>query len=580
MKHRDLHLLALPLALLLLVAATVGLLFVQFRTFQQATLHEARENLSQHTHVVSELLLPDLRVGNLEAAKARIATFKGHTLRLTLIDAKGAVIADSAADATHLANHADRPEVVEAEHAAADGFVVRYSHTLQSWLLYYAVTREGWTLRAALPMAAVNAATHQLRDTLILALLLGLSLAGGLALYLFLRVRPHFNALQESAVAIARGNLSAEIPTLESGPLRELARAIAIMTRQLQETIADLRHQRNTFDALVNTLRDPLLLLSHTGEVLFANQAAAKLFGKAARRPGYRIERTLCTPLVDYVRTAFDAPTLESKELAFDDGATPRTLLAHAVRMERDGALCLLLLLTDLTDLRRLESLRADFVANVSHEVKTPLTAILSTVETLSEVDLPPPAREKCLDILGRQAKRLNALVQDLLSLADIERRQGTPNETFTRVNLNNLLADVQALCSDEAERAGATLEVEPAAEPLAIRGDGRLLEQALINLVTNALRHAETPRVVLGLKKVDGRAELTVRDEGIGIAEEHLPRLFERFYRVHKDRSRQKGGTGLGLAIVKHIALLHHGSIAVASTVGQGTTFTLSLPF
>lgn len=578
MKHRDLILLALPVSILALVALAVGLLVTQFRAFERSYMDDARENLAQRTRFIAELLLPDLRRGDIASVARRIAFFRGKPLRVTVIDAQGTVVADSDADAARLANHADRPEVAGPEEPG--GFVSRYSVTMHAWLLYHALHEGGWTVRASLPMSAVGGAVSQVRLAVALALLLGAGLAGGVALYLFLRVRPHFNALQASAVAIARGRLGESIRVPRGGPLRELARAIDVMARQLRSRIEDLRRERNAFDALFNALREPLLLMSHTGEVLFSNRAAARLFGEAVRRPGFRIERTACPELVAYVRGAFEASTLHGREIPFDDGGTPRSLLAHAVRIEREGALCLLLLLTDLTDLRRLEGFRSDFVANVSHEIKTPLTAILSTVETLSETPLDAGGRAKCLDILARQAHRLNDLVQDILSLAAIERRQAAASEGFAPLRLDALLADAVALCRDEADRAGVSLRLTPEPLPsLTVKGDARLLEQSVVNLIGNAIRHAGSPTVEVGLRREGPNARLTVRDEGCGIAAEHLPRLFERFYRVHKDRSREKGGTGLGLAIVKHTVLLHRGTVEVASTLGEGSIFTLTLP-
>lgn len=578
MKHRDLILLALPVSILALVALAVGLLVAQFRAFERSYMDDARDNLAQRTRFIADLLLPDLRRGDIPSVARRIAFFRGKPLRITVIDARGTVVADSDADAAQLANHADRPEVADPD--AAEDFVTRYSTTMHAWLLYHALHEEGWTVRASLPMSAVGGAVSQVRLTVALALLLGAGLAGGVALYLFLRVRPHFNALQASAVAIARGRLEETIRVPRGGPLRELAKAVSVMARQLRARIDDLRRERNEFDALFNALREPLLLVSHTGEVLSSNRAAARLFGEAVRRPGFRIERTVCPELVAYVRGAFDAPALRGREIPFDDGGTPRSLLAHAVRIEREGTLCLLLLLTDLTDLRRLEGFRSDFVANVSHEIKTPLTAILSTVETLTDTPLDAAGRAKCLDILARQARRLNDLVQDILSLAAIERRQAASAEGFAPLRLDALLADALALCQDEADRAGVALRTAPdPLPPLTLKGDARLLEQSAVNLIGNAIRHAGTPFVEVGLRRDGPNALLTVRDAGCGIAPEHLPRLFERFYRVHKDRSREKGGTGLGLAIVKHVALLHRGAVDVASTPGQGTTFTLTLP-
>lgn len=584
MKQRDFLLFSLPAGVLLLAVLAVGLLMAQFRAFEHTVLAEAKTALAERTQFFAELLREDLKAGNVRAVADRIAFFHGRPLRLTIIDPNGTVVADSDATAADLANHAKRPEVRDAApfpetEAEPSAFSVRYSVTMGSWLLYHALREDGWVIRTSMPMTAINGALTQVRWAVTLALLIGAALAGLLLGYLLLRVRPQFITLQTAATAIARGKLATPIAIPHSGPLRELAHAVAIMARQLRLRIDQLRRERNEFDALFNTMREPLLLVAHDGEILRANRAAAKLFGQNIRWKGFRIERTACAELVAYVRSAFEEPTIHAREVLFDDGDVRRSLLAHAVRMERDGALCILLVLTDLTDLRRLEAFRSDFVANVSHEIKTPLTAILSTVETLTDTPLPPEGRQKCLDILSRQSRRLNDLVHDILSLAAIERRQTAPEKEFALLHLDALLQSVIALCQDEADRRGVKLILQLPAHDATLMGDARLLEQALVNLLANAMRHANSPTATLACRIEGSQAEITVRDEGCGITAEHLPRLFERFYRVHKDRSRDLGGTGLGLAIVKHTILLHHGTIHVASTPGHGTTFTLRLP-
>ena len=585
MKQRDLIFLTLPLSVLALVVVSIALLILQFHAFERAYIADARRSMGQRTHFIASVLSPDIAAGDRQAIAGRVAYFAGEPLRVTVIDPHGVVVADSDADAAELASHAQRPEVVAAEEnlpgQGRDVFVTRYSVTMETWLHYYATALpNGWVVRASLPTEAVGGAISQVRWTVALALIVGAALALGLFLYLFLRVRPAFIALQGAAVSIARGRLDTPIAVPASGPLRELSKAVAVMGRQLRNRIDELRRERNEFDALFNTLREPILLVAHTGEILRANRASADLFGEIVGTPGFRIERTACPELVDYVRSAFDAPALHGREIAFDDGATSRALLAHAVRMEREGTLCILLLLTDLTDLRRLESFRSDFIANVSHEIKTPLTAILSTVETLTETPLDEAGRKHCLGILALQARRLNDLVQDILSLAAIERRQASGAHDFVDLSLDALANDALALCQDEAERRHVTLLRAPdPLPPIALHGDPRLLEQSIVNLIANALRHSGSPTVTLGLTQEPGTAILTVADQGCGIPAEHLPRLFERFYRVHSDRSRENGGTGLGLAIVKHVALLHKGSITVQSTPGKGTVFTLRLP-
>jgi two-component system phosphate regulon sensor histidine kinase PhoR len=577
LKRRDLELLFVPISILSVVVVAAILFLLQFRFFERSYMREARDSLSQQAHFISRVLHPDLQRGNTAAVAHYIHVFYGKPFRITVIAADGCVVADSDVKANEMENHADRPELQENVYEQC---IERYSETMDKTLLYYAVRlQEGWTIRVSMPMEVLGAAIKDVRATAASAIFLGALLAGVAAFYLFLRVAPHFNRLQAAASAIASGDLTAVIPRPKSGLLRELSAALSAMSQQLKARIQELDRERNEFDTLFNTLREPVLLLSQSGQVLSANRAAERLYGAAIAEGYLRLNPQTSPELEDYVRTAFIATELHGREVSFDDRGVKRFLLARAVRMERRGALCLLLLLTDLTDVRRLEGFRADFIANVSHEIKTPLTAITSTVETMLEMSLDDTLRKKCLDILSRQSRRLNALVADILSLAAIERRQSARKRDFTLLRLDAVVKDSITLCQDDAERAGITVTAATPFPQIELRGDAQLLEQALINLVTNAIRYSGSPDVVLSLTRTAHHAIVSVEDHGCGIEAEHLPRLFERFYRVDRARSREQGGTGLGLAIVKHITLLHRGRVAVTSTPGTGTTFTLTFP-
>jgi two-component system phosphate regulon sensor histidine kinase PhoR len=232
-----------------------------------------------------------------------------------------------------------------------------------------------------------------------------------------------------------------------------------------------------------------------------------------------------------------------------------------------------------IKDLKHLEQMRSEFIANVSHEIKTPLTAISSTVEMLTEMELSEESRSRCLDILAKQSHRLNNLVQDILSLATIERRQGTALKEFERLSIATVINDALSYHKEEIENANVRLSFTPNPLPdLEVMGDRRLLEHLFSNLINNALRYANATTFSIEITETKRHVKVAFSDDGCGIAKEHLPRLFERFYRVEKERSRATGGTGLGLAIVKHIAILHRGKILVSSTLNHGTTFTLSL--
>jgi two-component system phosphate regulon sensor histidine kinase PhoR len=237
------------------------------------------------------------------------------------------------------------------------------------------------------------------------------------------------------------------------------------------------------------------------------------------------------------------------------------------------------IVLDDITDIQRLQRVRRDFVANVSHELKTPIASIKGFVETLLDgAAEDPDDRARFLEIIGRQADRLAAIIEDLLALSRLEQSQASGSLPLASTPLADVLATVAAECRPRATERSVRLEIDC---PPDVTADinGPLLEQAVINLVDNAIKYSAAGRVVRVSAARDGEAVIRVSDEGCGIAAEHLPRLFERFYRVDTARSRKLGGTGLGLAIVKHIAKAHGGSVDVESEAGVGTTFTLRLP-
>ena len=234
----------------------------------------------------------------------------------------------------------------------------------------------------------------------------------------------------------------------------------------------------------------------------------------------------------------------------------------------------------DMTQLRKLENFRRDFVANVSHEIKTPLTVIRGAVETLRDGAIhEPESAERFMQIIEMHSERLNALVQDILSLSQLECRAVGDGYNMVPVNVSTPISTAVELAQARADAAGLKLVVETSADPEVLI-DVQLVEQAILNLIDNAIKHSgEKSEVRITAREESGEAVIEVADHGCGIPAEHLPRVFERFYRVDKARSRKAGGTGLGLAIVKHVMQLHHGSAEVHSTVGQGSTFTLRLP-
>jgi two-component system phosphate regulon sensor histidine kinase PhoR len=335
--------------------------------------------------------------------------------------------------------------------------------------------------------------------------------------------------------------------------------------------------EASTLSAFVEALPGPALLLDASGTILTANDAAAVTFG--AVRRGEALSASLRVPeVLGAIRATADG---KPHEIEFTERVpVERTFLAHVSPIASASAGGLLLLtFDDLTAARRLDRMRADFVANASHELRTPLASLAGFIETLQgPARDDPAARERFLAIMGEQAWRMSRLIDDLLSLSRVELDAHLRPETV--VDLGPVISDVCDSLNPLARERKVTMEVERARAPLAVLGERDDLVRLFENLVENALKYgAAGKRVEIAMRADDGEAVVTVRDFGPGIAPEHLPRLTERFYRVDVGASREQGGTGLGLAIVKHILARHRGRLSIESKLGEGATFTVRLP-
>jgi two-component system phosphate regulon sensor histidine kinase PhoR len=373
-------------------------------------------------------------------------------------------------------------------------------------------------------------------------------------------------------------------PVTGDDPLLEpLASELEQAAAAVRERLQRLTQQLDEREAVLASMVEGVLAVEPSGRLLNLNAAAGRMFAiePAAARGRDLLEVVRQPELQRFVREALASPVpLESELTLF--GPEPRTLQAHgtALRDPHGHGLGTLVVLNDVTHLRRLERMRQDFVANVSHEIKTPITSIKGFVETLLDGALDDGATaRRFLEIVARHAERLNAITEDLLNLSRIEQEAERGALHTEEASLAGVLRAAVQVCAAKADAKGTRLAVD-CAESLRARLNAQLVEQAVVNLVDNAVKYAPAGTEV----RVEGAREpagvvVRVRDQGPGIPAEHLPRLFERFYRVDKARSRKAGGTGLGLAIVKHIAQAHDGRVEVQSELGSGSTFSLHLP-
>ncbi|MCL6622593.1 MAG: PAS domain-containing protein [Syntrophobacterales bacterium] len=507
-------------------------------------------------------------------------------VRLTLVAADGRVLGDSLRDPAAMENHADRREIQEAVRGRV-GVHARLSPTVGLPMTYVAVpiTEDGRTIgvaRAALPATAMKAPVRQVYLQVLVGALIILGLAAGLSLWLSRRLTRPLEEIRRGAERLGRGNLSLKLPTPEVEELVSLADALNSMAEQLNERITTIQEQRREQEAILASMVEGVLAVDPRGRLLSFNRAAAALLNLAPEMVGRNITEVVRNPdLQWFVTRALAATEPVEGEVTVREDEEERILQAHGttLRDSRQVVLGVLIVLHDITRLRRLEIARRDFVANVSHELKTPVTSIKGFVETLLEGALQDPQHaEEFLKIISRQVERLHQIIEDLLSLSRIEQEAEQGRIILHGRRLGPVLRAALQACSDRARDKEITLELS-CPEDLRARLNDTLLEQALVNLIDNAIKYSgPQSRVQIEAAKEDGWVAVRVRDQGIGIPKEHLPRLFERFYRVDPGRSRKAGGTGLGLAIVKHIAQAHGGKVTVESTPGQGSVFTLLL--
>lgn len=504
-----------------------------------------------------------------------------YALRVSLIARDGRVLADSRVPLAQLDDHSDRPEVVAA-FGGRTGRSLRMSRSTRVEYVYVAVPARGpgpvAVVRVAEPVDAVRA-THAplLRDSLLAAM--GVILAGFALLFgLSGRFAGRVHALERVARGIGREGLAPRAAEVPADDLGRLGRVLNEMEREMRLRVEALQRERDDRERILAHMSDGVALVDGAGRVVHVNHRLAALLGAARpAEPGTLFQAFARVPDLDELLEAArsEARTVERELRLWSPRA--QVLRVTATPLGGPAPAPVLLVLHDLTESERLQRLRQDFVANVSHELRTPLTSLRGYAETLAEGGLEDVEhRERFVHIIRDQAVRLQALVEDLLSLAELER----PDVTLRRERFDlRAAAERQVAALREAARVADTPLELVSGGSVWVEGDRVQLEQAMANLLDNAVKYTERGRVTVRLGADDAFAWFEVRDTGPGIPAEDQPRVFERFYRVDKARSREKGGTGLGLSIVKHAIQLHAGEVSLESTPGEGSTFSFRIP-
>lgn len=568
---------------LVIAAATVTFDFSVHHAWKDSLLQQIELNLRQKTqmfalHVNDVGTLSSLdrteTSGTRQAVPLKnivLEESRAAGARATIIDLQGKVLADSEADPASMENHAQRSEFV----AALKGDVgtdTRRSRTVGIPFLYVAAPVTGGAVRLAYPLSDVEAALTHVRRHLLLGSLLAFVVALVISWIAAQSIARRLNRIVQFADRVAAGDLAARIEEPSGDEIGQVATSLDKTARHLEESFAALQNSQRQLETLLNSMQDAVIAVSADDRVQWANQTMDRLVPQHTRKNAPLVETVRDPDFLTAVRGASEARKVFTARAA---SIVPgRTFDVTAAPMPGGGAV---VVLRDLTETERVEKTRRDFIANVSHELRTPLTSIQGYTETLLDSTSDNNHVREFLEIIRKSAVRMSRLTEDLLTLARVE--SGEQRFEIEATAPVDLLQEAVQSFREIARTQNVELIVEDHAVAR-VGADPEAIHQVFSNLVDNAMKYAQSGgRIILGARPVSSGVEFYVQDFGPGIPSEHLPRLFERFYRVDKARSRESGGTGLGLAIAKHIVLAHGGSIRAQSELNHGSTFLFTLP-
>jgi two-component system phosphate regulon sensor histidine kinase PhoR len=507
--------------------------------------------------------------------------------RITVILPSGEVVGDSDSDPKTMENHADRVEFIEAS-TGDSGMSIRTSRTLGKDFMYVGISvRKGDNLlavvRTSIPVDVIDTTIKGIQRKIMLGGLIMVFLGAIVSLVVSRRISRPIERLKQGAGYFIRGDFNYRLPASGIEEIGSLNESMRDMAQQLHARINTITQQRTEIEAILTSMIEGVIAVDADERIIIMNNAAAKMFGcDLSTVQGRSIQEAVRNShLQQFVSETLSGEKPVEKEIGLSTGEE-RYLFGHGtlirdVEGKRIGAL---FVLSDITRIHRLENIRKDFVANVSHEIKTPITAIKGFVEILTDNSTKDKQDVKrFLEIIAKHVNRLEAIIDDLLKLSRIEKDAETEGIQLMTSGIKDVLESAIQVCKALADSKGIEMSVF-CDEALTARINPPLLEQAVVNLLDNAIKYSDEKRPVTIQAKHDEKEVLIhIIDNGRGIEQEHLTRIFERFYRVDKARSRRLGGTGLGLAIVKHIIQAHGGHVSVTSAPGKGSTFTIHLP-
>lgn len=575
---------------LLLGVAISGVLSA--RVVETNLIKSTEESLIAESDIVRELAGETL-ISNREYIDKYINKVKQATnTRITILDVLGNVIFDTDRDYEVMDNHSKRTEIATALKGEV-GKSIRYSYTLKVELMYIAQPiYKGSTIvgvvRMAKPLYEINNMINRLYINILVAVLAGLLVASLLGYRMAEKISRPIKEITYAAERISKGQFDKQINIVSKDEVGVLANSINDMASKLNETIISLQDKNVKLEAIMSSVVNGIIAIDSSERVLFINPVAESILNINDKDiVGKHLLQVVRNNSIDnYFNTILRNKEFFDTEITLD-GNSQKVLKFYANpinQTDKSDIKGIIITIQDITELRKLESMRTEFVANVSHELKTPLTSIKGFVETLKMSDMEDRQDNmRFLNIIEEEANRLYRLINDILSLSELEQKKIVIKKE--EINVEKSIIEVLSILKGQSKGKNIELSMNIREELKDLKGDSDKIKQMLINLIDNAIKYTpENGKVTVeayNLSEEDGSDNVVIKvtDNGIGIPKQHIPRLFERFYRVDKARSRKVGGTGLGLAIVKHIVILFNGKIEVYSEVGKGTEFKITLP-
>jgi len=559
---------------LIAISLSVAVIIISFRVLKDNYIKLSASNLIN----ISAALERDVRQMAVSGKKRELEKFVKSTAkkintRITVIDGKGVVVADSEEDPLRMGNHIARPEIAAAL-KGENGRSLRYSNTVNKYMLYTAVPIKGggqtWVLRLSLFLEDINSFLRGLvgRIAGITAIILALALLG--AYFLSKRISFPVKELGRAAEKVAGHDFDVSVSIKTDDELKYMADSFNYMTGEIKKLFETISAQKEELNTIISSVSEALLVVDQDEKIVLCNESFKKITGTGCGEKKFFWECVLPPGFNELIEKSGRKEENISGQVEISGRVYICSITFLPGRKER------VVILHDVTGIKEFENIKKDFVANVSHELKTPLTAIKGFTETL-ESEITDTDNTHYLDIIKKHTERLINIVEDLLLLSNLEKRGG--EEDFEKVNLVDILRNSVKIFEQKIKKKKLTIDFKTGEDIPAIKGDSFKLEQLFINLIDNAVKYTDSGGITVLAEEEGGGARVVIRDTGVGIPGEHMPRIFERFYVTDKSRSRKMGGTGLGLSIVKHIVLMHKADIEVKSVPSGGTEFIIMFP-